>query len=300
MPPPDLTPDPAAAEHWVAVNDRIVLEQEAGLSCMDRGFLYGDGLFETLKAREGRVDFLGRHMDRMRSGARELGLPFPPPDALPGLVRELLARNRIQGAAAVKLCLSRGRHTGALTLFAPERATRVLLARPWRPPDPSRWEEGLCVVVETGVRQNERSGLCHLKTLNYLPSLLVRTRAHRAGYEDAVLLNTRDEVCECTTSNLFWFRGDGLETPALSCGLLPGVVRAVLLDLLARAGTPARQVHAGVQALREAEEVFVTNSLAEILPVGRIGNERFPRRERTRALRERFLAHRDSLHPGPG
>jgi len=300
MPAKDMTPDPHVPERWAAVNERIVREQDAALSCQDRGFLYGDGLFETMKARGGRVDFLQRHLDRMRSGAKELGLPFPATEPLPDLIRELLARNRIRGPAAVKLCLSRGRHAGALTLYAPEEPTRVLTVRPWHPPSPSHWERGLSIQVETAFRQNARSGICHLKTLNYLPNLLVRTRAEAAGHEDAVLLNTRDQVCECTASNLFWFREGRLETPDLSCGLLPGVVRSVLLEMMAEAGTPVRPVRARMEALLNAQEVFVTNSLVEIFPVGRVGEDSFPQRERTRALAERFRAHRDALHPASG
>jgi len=287
-------------ESWIAVNDRILPETDAHISCEDRGFLYGDGLFETMKARRGCVDFLQRHLDRMRSGAQELGIPFPPARSFPSLIRDLLARNHIQDTAAVKLCLSRGRHTGPLTLYRPEETTRVLFARPWQDPDPSRWEEGLSITVETEIRQNALSGICHLKTLNYLPYLRARTGAAQAGFEDAILLNTRGEICECTTANLFWFRGERLETPKVSCGLLPGVVRAVLMDLAEQAGTPVREVKRKAKDLLDAEEIFVSNSLMEIHPVGRVGEHRFSRREQTHALRDRFRAYRDSLHPDSG
>jgi branched-chain amino acid aminotransferase len=296
----DLKPDGSAWERWIAVNGRIVPETDARISCEDRGFLYGDGLFETMKARQGCVDFLQRHLERMQSGARDLDIPFPPHRSFPPLIRELLAKNQLQETAVVKLCLSRGRHTGPLTLYKPEEATLVMFARPWEEEEPSRWEQGLSITVETEIRQNALSGICHMKTLNYLAYLRVRTRAARAGFEDAILLNTHGELCECTTANLFWFRGGQLETPEASCGLLPGVVRAVVMDLMEQAGTPVREVRRSADDLPDAEEIFVSNSVVEILPVGRIGERRLPRRDQTRALRERFRAYRDSLHPDPG
>jgi branched-chain amino acid aminotransferase len=299
VPTGSLTPRGGAAQTWMAVNGRIVPEDEALVSCADRGFLYGDGLFETMKARQGRVDFLEKHLERLRLGALELGIPFSPP-VVPSLVRELLERNGRPEHAAVKLCLTRGKHTGDLTLYEPAETTRVLSARPWEEPAPSRWEQGLSITVETGIRQNPLSGICHLKTLNYLPYLLARTRAGRAGFEDAVLLNPGGEVCECTSSNLFWFRQGRLETPEASCGLLPGVVRAVLLDLMKSSGTPVSEVKRSAERLQDADEIFVTNSLLEIMPVGRIDGQRYARREKTRELRERFRALRDSLHPVSG
>jgi len=295
-----LNPHSTVTETWVAVNGRIVPEADAVVSCMDRGFLYGDGLFETMKARQGRVDFLQRHLDRMERGAGELGIPFPSTDTVSSLIRDLLIRNQIPETASVKICLSRGRHAGPLSLHETQEPTHVLFARPWEEPDPERWEKGLSVTVEPSLRRNSRSGICHIKSMNYLTNLLVRTRAERAGFQDAILLNERDEICECTTANLFWFRDGRLETPEPSCGLLPGVVRAVLMDLHKQAGTPACEVRCDAGGLAGADEVFVTNSLLEILPVGRIEERSFPRREQTRTLFERFRAYRDSLHPGQG
>ena len=295
------TPQGTAPESWAAVNGRLVPEAEAVVSCLDRGFLYGDGLFETMKARQGRVDFLHRHMERLERSARALCIPFPSPEILPELIRELLARNQIHETASVKLCLSRGRHTGALTLYEPQDPTQVLIARNWEEPDLYRWEQGLSLTVENELRLNSRSGICGLKSMNYLANLLARTRAERDGFEDALLLNERDEVCECTTSNLFWFRDGRLETPERSCGLLPGVVRAVLMDVQEQAGNPVFETRSNPDRLRDADEVFVTNSLLEILPVGRIQETTFLRRSQTRALFEHFRDYRDSLNPpGPG
>jgi len=282
-------------ERWIAVNGRILPEDEASISPADRGFLYGDGLFETMKARKGRVDFLSKHLTRMEEAAGVLDLPFPLDFDIPSLLRELLDKNHLAGTASVKICLSRGKHLGPLTLYPDQEPTLVIFTRPYEDPGSSRWEKGLEVSVEEEIRQNALSGICHLKSMNYLPYLLARTRAEEKGFEESLLLNTEGHVCECTTANIFCFRQGRLETPLISCGLLPGILRAVLLELLDKAGQPARVVRLTVEDLMGSEEIFVTNSMIEILPVGRLNERRYPQREQTRTLFDRFRAYRNAL-----
>ena len=135
-----------------------------------------------------------------------------------------------------------------------------------------------------------------MKTMNYLPYLLARTRAQEKGFQDAILANMANEICECTTSNLFFFREERLETPAVSCGLLPGILREVVMECMEQAGEPVRQVASTPEALRSCDEIFVTNSLLEVFPVGRVDQDDYPARERTARVLEIFQAHRDKLH----
>lgn len=282
---------------YLAVNGRILAEEEPSLAPLDRGFLYGDGLFETLKAEGSRLYFLERHLARLQEGARFLRIPFPDGLDLPGIIQELRERNRIEGAASVKVILSRGKHRGSLSLYPDSQPTVVVLVNPCPARTPEDWEKGLSVTLEGEILQNTSSSLCRLKSLNYLFYLLVRTRAQEKGFEEAILLNQALEICECTTSNLFFFRQGRLETPALSCGLLPGVLRQALMECLEEAGQPVREVRIPREALHACEEIFVTNSLVEILPVGRVDQDPFSRRERTREVWGRFRAYRDALHP---
>lgn len=281
---------------YVAVNGRILPEEEACLSPLDRGFLYGDGLFETLKVVGKRVYFLDRHLERMRESARLLRIPWPADFDFPGMIQDLMEKNRIPGEASVKICLSRGRQEGSLALYTPSSPTVVILAARRTPPSRAEWDRGLSVRVEEELRQNDTSSLSRLKTLNYLPYLLVRTVAQEKGFEDAILTNTANEICECTTSNLFFFREGRLETPALSCGLLPGVLRRSLMECMEQAGEPVREVRVSPKALLSCDEIFATNSLIEVFPVGRVNEDAYPAREQTRRVSERFQAYRDHLH----
>jgi aminodeoxychorismate lyase len=282
----------------VAINGRILPEEDAFLSPLDRGFLYGDGLFETLKAEGNRVYFLDRHLERMQEGARFLRIPFPKELDFYDLVQALKEKNRIRGEASVKICLTRGRHQDRLSLYPHASPTSVILVHPYEGRTLSDWEEGLSVTLEREILQNDSSSLCRLKSLNYLLYLLVRTRAQEKGFEEAILTNRANEICECTTSNLFVYRQGRLETPEVSCGLLPGVLRQVLMECLARGGRPVSEVRLTPEDLRSCEEIFVTNSMVEIFPVGRVDQDSYPRREQTREVREAFRAYRDALHAG--
>lgn len=281
---------------YVAINGRILPEEEACLSPLDRGFLYGDGLFETLRVAGKRVFFLDRHLARMREGARFLRIPFPADLDFLGIIQDLKEKNEITGEASAKICLSRGRHEGSLSLYTPSSPTVVILTTPRASTSPTDWDKGLSVTVEGELHQNDSSSLCRLKTMNYLPYLLVRTRAQEKGFEDAILTNTANEICECTTSNLFFFREDRLETPEVSCGLLPGVLREALMECMEQAGEPVREVKLAREALPSCDEIFVTNSLVEVLPIGRVEQDEYPARERTRRVLGLFQAFRDTLH----
>lgn len=282
---------------YLSINGRTLAEETVSLSPLDRGFLYGDGLFETLKAEGEHLYFLQRHLDRLQEGARFLRIPFPADVDFAGIIKELRDKNRIEGAASAKIILSRGRHRGSLSLDSASRPTVVILVNPYPARTMEDWERGLSATIERQTLQNASSSLCRLKSLNYLLYLLVRTQAQERGFEEAILMNQALEICECTISNLFFFREGRLETPALACGLLPGVLRQALMECLEEAGQPVSEVRIPAEALLTCEEIFVTNSLVEILPVGRVDQDPFPRREKTRKVWERFRAYRDALHP---
>lgn len=278
---------------YLALNGTILAEQEARISPLDRGFLYGDGLFETLKAEPGRVHFLARHLDRLARGCRTLGIPYPGDTDFRGLILELLDRNGIRSQAAVKILVTRGTHRGPLTFEPCGPPTVAVFARPYTPPNAERWVTGLSLSLEREILENPSSGICGFKTLNYLPFLLALDRAHRRGFDDAALLNDRGEICECATSNLFLFRDGRLQTPDEACGLLPGILRQAVLECMTAGGEPVEEVRIGPEELLQSDEIFVTNSLVEILPVGRIEGKVFAQRSRTRAVLERFTAWRD-------
>ena len=251
------------------VNGRILAPAEPGLSPADRGFLYGDGVFETLRAYSGRPFRMSAHLHRLSAGAHALRIRIPHPlDELASIVRAVLA-DAVLLDAYVRITLSRGIGGLPSQLDAAEHATLVVHARPFSGYSGEMYDRGARACLSS-VRRNETSPLSGIKTLNYLDSLLLRADARDRGYDEAIMLNTRGHVAECTASNIFIVSGTRLLTPPLSDGLLPGITRATVLELARRGQSPFAEVNErtlGLEEVRQADEAFLTNSLMEVMPL---------------------------------
>ena len=263
----------------VHVNGQLFPTDAPALCALDRGFLYGDGLFETLRAYQGVPFLLDRHLARLAASAAELrisdGLDTA---ALARNVAELLHLNGLAGTRAnppdayIRITLSRGAHTGRLELEPTSTPTVCIVARPLRTLPQAYYEQGVPAVI-TSIRQNAESPLPRHKTLNYLANLLAKTEARARGAYEAIFLNTRGEVAEAASSNLFLVLGGRLLTPSLDANILPGIARAEILRLAGTVGIQAAERTVGPDELRSADEVFLTNSVIELLPVRSIGGQ---------------------------
>ena len=246
----------------VWLNGRIVEEDAARIDPRDRGFLLGDGLFETMRAAGGRVPLLSRHLARLRAAAAVLDLPLPLDEAaLAAACRALLAR---QGLADAALRLSVSRGPGPRGLLPPERVTPTFLlaAFPLHPPrTPAR-----AAMVE-GMRRNEHSPISRLKTLGYLDGILALQEARAAGADEAILRNTAGRLACAAAANLFVIEAGRLLTPGLDEGVLPGITRGLVLELAPRIGVPVLETALVPEHLARAEGLLVTSSLAGIRPV---------------------------------
>lgn len=241
----------------------------------DRGLLLGEGLFETLLALDGEIRHLDAHLDRMASGCVVLGLPFDRAEA-EGLCRRMIPAT---GRVALRLTLtggSGGRGLDRPADLTPRLFARVAVVAPVTTP---------ARAILSSVRRNEGSPASRLKTLSYVDSVLARTEAVAAGADEAVMLNNRGELVCGAAANLFWVSGGRLFTPALDCGVLPGITRARLLSAQA-----VEEVIVGPQALDKAEAVFLTNSLIGVRPVSRLGERAFEPHPLVERLREALPA----------
>ena len=243
---------------WVYLDGAFVTAEEARVAAGDTAVLFGHGLFETFRARRGAVYLLDRHLARLRAGAETLGIE--PPASLAGLaaiVRELSERCGFE-EARVRLTLTAGAEGG--------RPALLIQARPALDYPEHLYEQGIAAVVAS-VRRNETSPLSRVKSLNYLDNLLARQQARNAGADEAILLNTRGLVAEGSASNLFIVRGTELVTPPIEDGALPGVTRGAVLALAAAAGLRPVEASLTLDDLRNAEEAFLTNAIAGVLPL---------------------------------
>ena len=245
----------------VCLDGKFVPAAEARISIFDRGFLYGDSVFETLRIYHGQPFRWQSHIERLASAAEFLRFEVPVKAAeLRHQVDELMRRNAAD-QAVLRITWSRGigrRGYGsrgarlpcqALTLHPlPAQASR---RAPWR-------------LITSSQRLGAGDPLVNYKTGNRLPYILARDEADRAGADEAVLLNARGFVAEASSANLFWVDDGGLVTPPLKVGILPGVTRSVVLELCGALGLPCRQCAVRREQLVVAKTMFLTSSVFEI------------------------------------
>jgi branched-chain amino acid aminotransferase len=250
----------------VYLNGQFVDEKDAVAPVGDRGFLYGDGLFETMRAYGGRVFRLGMHLQRLSSSARALRIPLTTAySELEAAVGKLLALNG-RGDAYVRITLTRGRHTGDLGLDTGEKATLVISAREYHGYPAELYAKGMRLAVAGSVRDT-KSAVGRHKTLNYFENLVERDAAKRRGFDETLFLDEKGCVVECATANIFFVRDENLCTPSTEMNLLPGITRAVVMELAAAGGIKVIEGTWPLADLQWSSEVFLTNSLMEIMPV---------------------------------
>jgi branched-chain amino acid aminotransferase len=256
---------------WIFLNNRFVKREDAVVSVFDHGFLYGDGVYETIRSYGNRIFMRDQHLARLRRSAEAIGLTIPIPEKdWPGLLHEAMERNGVGNDrvdAYLRITISRGVGEIGLDPALCPVPTVVIMAKPLRPPTRQQYEQGVSLIVAR-TRRNLPSALSpHIKATNFLNNILAKREAIAAGAFDSVLLNWQDHVTECTVSNVFWVKREIVSTPSLDCGILDGITRDLVLTLAREARLEIREGHFGIDALHQADECFLTNTSMELMPV---------------------------------
>jgi len=250
---------------WVYLDGSFVRRAGARVSATDRGFLYGDGFFETLRIVAGRPFRLRAHLERMSNSCRETGWEWEPDGELVRrVVEELVRRNGVR-EGYLRITVSRGPYTGSLTDLKADRPTLLVDVRPMALPPldaPPPF-----VLARSPHRKNERCPLVRHKSLSYQANLLALAEGRRRGADEVFMLNSSGHLAEGAVTNLFLVRGGAVRTPDVGCGLLPGITRAVVRELCLGEGIAFEEGRYAESELEGAEEVFCTNSLRGIVPV---------------------------------
>jgi aminodeoxychorismate lyase len=240
----------------VFLNGKFVPEAKAVVSVFDRGFLYGDGLFEAIRVFNGRPFLWSSHWERLRQGAKFLKIKLPfPSEKLLACAGELIAKNKLPDAL-LRIALSRG--LGAPG-YLPHRANKPTLAMSLRPaPDinpktPPQWK-----LVVSSFRLMSGDPLACYKTANKLPQVLARAETAVAGADETLLVNTDRHVVEGASSNLFWVKHGAIYTPPLAAGILPGVTRAVVFEIAGRLNIPIQHQNIQARDLLRMDGVFLS------------------------------------------
>lgn len=256
---------------WIYLNDRFVEEAQAVVSVFDHGFLYGDGVYETIRSYKNKIFMRDQHLVRLRRSGDAIGLRIPIPDGdWPALLHEAMKRNDVGNGRAdayLRITISRGTGDIGLDPALCRDPTVVIMTKPLAPPPSHTYREGVSLITAK-TRRNLPSALDpQIKATNFLNNILAKREAIAAGAFDSLLLNWEAQVAECTVSNLFFVAGGRLCTPSLACGILDGITRQIILTLAREERIPVEEGTFGVERLREAEECFLTNTTMEVMPV---------------------------------
>ncbi len=277
----------------VYINGKLFEKSEARISVFDHGLLYGDGVFEGIRSYSGRVFRLPQHVDRLYESARAIHLEIPiPRAAMADAIVQTLAANKLTDAY-IRVVVTRG--AGSLGLD-PRKTTDpqiIIITDKIALYPPELYEHGLKIVTAATTRNHPNAVNPRIKSLNYLNNILAKIEATQAGCLEALMLNHKGELAECTGDNVFVVQHGTIHTPSIDSGILEGITRASVIDLAREAGYPVIERTMDRLDVFKADECFLTGTAAELIPViecdGRIIGDGKPG-PITRELLKRFQA----------
>ena len=248
----------------VYLNGSLIPRSQADISAMDYGFLYGFGLFETMRVYKGRVFRLEHHLNRLARSAEILRLPMGRLD-LKEAVMETVRANHLDNAR-IRLTVSLGEGGMVPDPSKCTKPTVLVMAGDYQPYPREVYQKGVKATVSS-IRRNSQSPLSRLKSTNYLESILARQEARAAGADETICLNEKGLLAEASMSNIFVVTESTLRTPREDSGILLGITRQTILELASELGIDAVEHDIKLEELFMAEEAFLTNSLIEVMPL---------------------------------
>jgi branched-chain amino acid aminotransferase len=275
----------------IYINGRLHDKEDAKISVYDHGLLYGDGVFEGLRSYGGKVFRLEEHIDRLYDSAKAIWLEIPMAKrALIEAVQQTLSVNSLTDAY-IRLVVTRG--AGSLGLD-PNRTSDpqvIIIADKIQLYPPDLYEKGLEIVTASTQRNHPAALNARIKSLNYLNNILAKIEGLQAGCIEALMLNHKGEVAECTGDNIFLVESGVISTPPTDAGILEGVTRQAVIELAEQAGIVVRQIPLTRHDVYVADECFLTGTAAEVIPVVKVDQRSIGSGEPgpvTRRLKERF------------
>ena len=254
----------------IYIDGKYYDEKNAKISVFDHGLLYGDGIFEGIRAYNGRVFKLKEHIDRLFCSAKAilLNLPLTHGELMRAVV-DTCRRNKLRDGY-IRLVVTRGIGTLGLNPNRCKNPSVIIIADKIQLYPPSYYKNGLEIITVPTVRNLHSALNPAIKSLNYLNNILAKIEANNGGCEEAIMLNAEGFVSECTGDNIFIINGGQLSTPPLSAGALYGITRAVVMELAKDAGLTVGEPNLTRYDLFNADECFLTGTGAEIIPVVKI------------------------------
>jgi branched-chain amino acid aminotransferase len=259
-------------ENIVYLNGSLIPRSKAHLSINDHGFLYGFGLFESMRAYNGKIFLLEQHITRLLNAARVIGIG----EKLIGLDLAKICQDTVKAndlrSARIRLTVTNGEGTEMPWVDAGGKPTVLVTAVPYTPLTTDKYEAGFKVGIASG-RRTSQNIMSSMKSLNYLLNTVARIEVAKRGQDEALLLNEDGYIAEGGGSNIFFVRSGRLVTPAPNSGLIPGVTREVIIGLANNLDIGLSEGIVGKAAFKQSQEAFMTNALIEVMPVTSISDE---------------------------
>jgi branched-chain amino acid aminotransferase len=254
----------------IYISGKLVPREDAKISVFDHGLLYGDGVFEGLRSYGGKVFRLQQHVERLYNSAKAIWLTIPmSPNEMGDAINDTVRANDIDDGY-IRAVVTRG--AGSLGLD-PNKCSNpqiIIIADAIALYPPELYEQGLEIVSVSVMRTHPAALNPRIKSLNYLNNLLAKIEGLQAGCIEALMLNHKGEIAECTGDNIFLVRKGTLYTPPIDAGILEGVTRDAVIELAQAAGIEVREVPLTKHDVYIADEVFLTGTAAEVIPVVKV------------------------------
>jgi branched-chain amino acid aminotransferase len=251
----------------VSMNGKLVDKADAVVSVFDHGLLYGDGVFEGIRVYGGRVFLHRQHIDRLYESARAIRLEIPiSPEQMMADVEAAVAANGIKDGY-VRLVVTRGAGTLGLDIRRTSNPQVIIIADTITLYPEEFYENGLSIITASTIRNHSGALSARIKSLNYLNNILAKIEGTDAGCEEALMLNHKGEVAECTGDNVFIVKRGIVRTPPTEAGILEGITRDAVIALAAKEQIRVEQVPLVRHDLYTADECFLTGTAAEVISV---------------------------------
>ena len=254
----------------IYIDGKYVDKKDAKVSVYDHGFLYGDGIFEGIRCYNHKVFKLKEHIDRLYDSAKAIALNIPvDKDKMKEIVQDSVKKEGLS-ESYIRLIVTRGIGTLGISPESTKNPSIICIVDGIKIYPKELYEKGMKVIISSVIRNSSFSLSPRIKSLNYLNNILAKIEAIHAGANEAIMLNTKGEVSECTSDNIFIVKGGIIKTPVLSAGSLAGITRDSVIELARANSYTVVEENLTTYDLYTADEVFLTGSAAEIVPIVKI------------------------------